>query len=166
MIASPRTVWPPNDRAMRLSGAPAWRCRICTDQAVRKPQLAGLNGAMRMPGSSAVQPASEPSRGQEAPPRASTVAAARDATAPSGVSKRSVPSSSRPAQRWRSASLTPSPSSRRSHARSSGEAFIARGNTRPLEPMKVSCPSRSAQAMSADGGNTPIAGASQARALP
>ena len=51
--------------------------------------------------------------------------------------------SSQPVQRWRSANCTPAASSRRSHARSSGEALNACGNTRPLEPTKVGCPSAS-----------------------
>ena len=46
---------------------------------------------------------------------------------------------------------TPCASSRLSHARSSGEAFIAFGKMRPLEPVKVSCPSPSAQAIAAAG---------------
>ena len=40
-------------------------------------------------------------------------------------------------------------SSRRSHARNSGEALKAFGNTRPLEPTKVACPSASLQSRSA-----------------
>ena len=43
----------------------------------------------------------------------------------------------------------PSQSSRRSHARSKGEALKAFGNTRPLEPTKVSCPSASLQSRKA-----------------
>ena len=43
-------------------------------------------------------------------------------------------------------------SSRRSHARSKGDALKAFGNTRPLEPMKVSCPAlRSSRATLAAG---------------
>ena len=51
--------------------------------------------------------------------------------------------SSQPVQRWRSANCTPIASSRRSHARSKGEALNACGKTRPLEPTKVGCPSAS-----------------------
>ena len=60
--------------------------------------------------------------------------------------------------------VTPIESSRRSQARSSGEAFIALGNTRPLEPTKVGCPSASLHCRKCSGGNAVMAGASQASA--
>ena len=40
------------------------------------------------------------------------------------------------------------------------------GNTRPLEPTNVSCPSASHQARSAAGGNASIAGRSRDSAAP
>ena len=52
---------------------------------------------------------------------------------------------------------TPSDSRRRSQARSSGDALNAFGNTRPLLPMKVGCPSASLQARNASGGNASTA---------
>ena len=112
------------------------------------------------------QPPSEPSRGQLAPPGASTVTEGATATTPSGVSKRSAPSASHPVQRWRSAKRTPSRPSRASQARSSGDAFMAVGNTRPEEPTKHGWPRPSAHALSASGGNAAMAGRSQWAASP
>ena len=43
---------------------------------------------------------------------------------------------------------------------------MAFGNTRPLEPTNVSCPSASHHARSAAGGNASIAGRSRASAAP
>ncbi len=151
---------------MRLSGVPAKRARRWSDQATAKPILAGRRGAMATSGSSAVQPPSEPSRGQEAPPSASTIASARCSASPSGVAKRAAPSGARPIQRWRVRSATPCAASRASHARSSGEAFIARGNTRPELPTKVGWPSASHQAISASGGKARMKGARRSRAVP
>ena len=54
----------------------------------------------------------------------------------------------------------PRRASRASQARSSGEAFMATGNTRPLEPTKVGWPSASHQARTASGGNASMAGRS------
>ena len=51
----------------------------------------------------------------------------------------------------------PCESSRRSQARSKGDALKAFGNTRPLEPTKVGCPSASLQSRKASGGNASIA---------
>jgi len=56
------------------------------------------------------------------------------AAAPSVVLNVSRWASSHPVHSCRSASFTPAASSRRSHARNSGEAFMATGNTRPLDP--------------------------------
>ena len=141
---------------MRFSGAPAKRPRRWSDQAMWKPQLAGRSGAT--PSSSPAQAPSEPSRGQEAPPSASTVAAGRSSTGPPAPRRpaRHPPS---PASDAATASVTPSPPSRPSQARSSGEAFIARGKTRPELPMKVGWPSASAQAIRAAGGKASMNGA-------
>jgi hypothetical protein len=95
MIASPRTVSPANVTAMRLSGVPARRLRNGCDHGTRKPQLAGRSGLIVTPASAraATQPPSEPSRGQLAPPSASTVASGRSVTiVPSGRAKASAPS--------------------------------------------------------------------------
>ena len=49
---------------------------------------------------------------------------------------------------------------------SKGDAFIAFGNTRPLEPTKVSCPSSSAQARKVSGGKCSMARASSGSMAP
>ncbi len=157
--ASPRTLRPPSDSAMRLSGSPSKRSRNTADQFTSTPALAGRSGAMPMPARAMIsaQLPSEPRRGQLAPPSASTVASARSVTTPDGVSNVSAPSSPQPVQRWRGLNTTPAASSRLIQARSSGDAFRLRGNTRPLEPTNVSCPSASHQARSSSGGNAAIA---------
>ena len=137
-----------------------------SDHATTKPQFAGLQRRdRRCPSRARI---SDPAAiGAE--PRPACAAERqhrrirrRHATAPSGVSNSSAPSSSQPVQRCRSANCTPIASSRRSQARSSGDAFIAFGNTRPLEPTKVGWPSSALQSRSASGGNASIA-ASQMR---
>ena len=76
--ASPRTDWPPNDSPIRFSGWPSKRSRNTSDQWATKPQFAGRSGATATPAfaSASTQPPSEPSRGQLAPPSASTTASA------------------------------------------------------------------------------------------
>ncbi len=64
----------------------------------------------------------------------------------SGVANTAA-SPSQPVQRQRRVSRTPLASSCASHARRSGEAFIATGKTRPVEPVKTSCPKPFAQAI-------------------
>ena len=64
---------------------------------------------------------------------------------PSGVSKRAAPSAIRSSASG-CESATPAASRRRSQARSSGEAFIPTGKTRPELPTKVATPRPSAQA--------------------
>ena len=85
-------------------------------------------------------------------------ARSRDGLAVSVRRKCRSPASSQPCQRCRRAKATPSDSSRRSHARSSGEALKALGKTRPLEPTKVSWPRPSLQRRSAAGGKASMAG--------
>ena len=165
ITASPRTKSWPKRMARRLSGWPAKRDRKCADQSTLKPQLDGRNGVTN-PGRQAVQPASAPSRGQEAPPSARIVALGCPRTAPSGVSNLRHPSRSHPDQRCRRRNRTPRSVSRRDQARSSGEAFIAAGNTRPLDPVKVGCPSPWHHAVNALGGNAAIIGSSRERAVP
>ncbi len=139
---------------MRLSGAPAKRPANTADHGARKPIFAGRSGATVAPArsSTGTQAPSEPRRGQLAPPRASTVAAGRRTSAASGPSIRRAPASSQPVQRVRVRRPTPSPSRRASHARSSGDALKARGNTRPLDPTKVGWPRSSHQCRRASGG--------------
>ena len=160
-MASPRTMCDPNDSAMPFSGWPSKRFRKISDHATVKPQLAGRNGDIATPLAASVSThaPSEPSRGQLAPPSASTVARASTARWPSAFETTDCPSSSQPVQRCRSTSCTPIASSRRSHARSSGDALNACGNTRPLEPTKVGWPNASLHARNASGGNASIAGA-------
>ena len=131
------------------------------DQSTRKPQLAGRNGATA-PGRS--RPA-----GVGAKPRPGRAAERQDGDVAGrigrpAVSKRSAPSASQPVQRCRACSRTPRSPSRRSQARSSGEAFIAAGNTRPLVPTKVGWPRPWHHAISASGGNARMIGSSQSRA--
>ena len=86
--ASPRTVLPPKDSAMRLSGWPSKRSRKISDQLTAKAQLLGRSGAMATPAFLRIstQPPSEPSFGQLAPPSASTTASAGTVTCPVGAS--------------------------------------------------------------------------------
>ena len=125
---------------------------IAGDQATRYPTFDAANGSSGVPvaASGPVHRPSDPSFGQEAPPRASTVAPARTSRGPSGVSKRAaVPL--HPVQRQRVRIVAPDASRRRIHARNSGEAFIATGKTRPELPTKVSMPRPEAQVTTASG---------------
>ena len=61
---------------------------------------------------------------------------------------------------------TPCSASRSSHARSSGEAFIALGNTRPEDPTNVSLPSPAAHSRTAALSNAARIGSKNARAAP
>src|SRR5262249_13224220 len=154
-----RAAWAPNDNLIRLSGWPANFSRNTSDQATVNPQLAGASGAVFTPAACSVSTHSppDPSRGQLAPPSASTVASASAVTRPSGAPNTARPDSSQPVQKCRGLKTTPRPSSRRSQARRSGDDFIAFGNTRPLLPTKVGCPSPFDQARSVPGGNASIA---------
>ena len=156
-MASPRTVCGPNDSATPLSGWPSKRSRKISDHAMVKPELAGLNGDIATPLAASVSTHApfDPSRGQLAPPSASTVARAPTTRRPSGVWNSKWPSSFQPVQRWRSANCTPMASSRRNHARRSGDALNAAGKTRPLEPMKVGCPNASLHSCNSAGGKLP-----------
>ena len=112
---------------MRFSGCPAKRLRKMSDQATRKPQLDGRSGAIATP---ACVKAPDPFavRAELRPARAAERQHGRIgsiATAPSGASNASRPASSHPIQRCRRVKCTPRASSRRSHARNSGDAFIA-----------------------------------------
>ena len=116
--------------------------------------------------SRAAQAPSEPSRGQEAPPSASTRASALRVNSPSGPIRRSAPDSAKPAKSWRVAIVTPSRDSRASQARRSGVALKLAGKTRPLEPMKVVSPSSAQKSRSACGGQARMNGAILAAAAP
>ena len=168
MTASPRSVCIPNENAAPFSGWPSKRSRKISDHATLNPQLAGCSGDIVTPLAASVSthPPSDPSRGQLAPPSASTVASASTAREPSGLTNERRPSPSQPVQRWRNANCTPIESSRRSHARNSGEALNASGKTRPLEPTKVGCPSASLHWRKRSGGKASMAGASCGFALP
>ncbi len=162
MVASPGMVRPAKASVMRFSGVPSNRLRKCSDQAVVKPQFAGRSGATRPGGNARTQAPSEPSRGQDAPPSASTTGPA----AAAGGSNTGAPAASQPSQRCRGWKRTPAAARRASQARSSGDAFIATGNTRPLLPVKVGCPSAAHQSRRAAGGKAAMAGARAARAGP
>ena len=86
-MASPRAETEPQRRASRFSGCPAKRVRNTSDQAMRKPQLAGASGVTGTCAciSGATQLPSEPRFGQLAPPSARIVASAATSIWPSGV---------------------------------------------------------------------------------
>ena len=79
---------------------------------------------------------------------------------PSGVWNSSA-SPSNPCQRQRVRSSAPALASRRNQARSSGEAFIAVGKTRPDVPVNTSCPRPRAHAWASAGPKAASIGASQ-----
>ena len=121
-----------------------------SDQAMRMPAFAGAKGARVIPlraGISAQVPV-EPSRVQLAPPKARTVTSAVRSRCPSGVSNRNW-FSSQPVHSHLVRNRAPLSRSRASHARNKGEAFIATGNTRPVEPVKTSWPKARAQSWTA-----------------
>ena len=159
MTNSPARPRPPAERITDLTGAP--KCRaIAGDQSTRKPTFDASNGASVAPAraSASVHAPSEPSRAQDAPPSASTVARAATRRGPSGVSNVAA-APSQPVQRQRVRRSAPDAASRPSQARSRGEAFIARGNTRPDEPVKTSRPRPRAQSWTSAGPNAEISGA-------
>ena len=158
---SAATLRPPAERRTAFTGAP--KCRaIAGDQATPKPTFDGRNGASGTPSAAriAAQAPSDPSRAHEAPPSARTVAPATTARTPPGVAKRAA-GPSQPVHRQRVRKATPAASSRRVQARSSGEAFIPTGKTRPELPVKVATPSPSAQAATSAGPKPASIGASQ-----
>jgi len=133
-----------------------------------KPQFEGRKGATSTPRAdrNGVQLPSAPRRGQLAPPSASTVASAMKVNSPPGVPKRSAPSPVQPCHLWRAWKTTPLSSSRRSQARSRGDAFIMTGKTRPELPSKVSIPSSAAHALISFGVKALSAGSSCSLAAP
>ena len=163
---SPRDTTPPADRAAPFTGLP--KCRaIAADQWTAKPMLAGAKGASATPAPArtGAQAPSDPSRAQLAPPSANTVAPASTRTGPSGVAN-SAAAPSQPCQRQPVRTLTPSPASCPAQALSSGEAFIATGNTRPVDPVNTGCPSPRAQSCTWSGPKAASIGASQSAAAP
>ena len=128
---------------------------------MRQPTLEGAKGVIATPFSAShgTQAASDPRRGQLAPPVARITLRATIRRVPSGVSKANPPPAN-PVQRQRRRSATPSPSSRASQALRSGEAFIPTGNTRPVEPVNNSTPSPRANSITSTGPNASIIGAS------
>ncbi len=148
---------------MRFKGSPAKRPANHGLQATEKPMFAGAKGAV--PGIQAAHAPSEPRRGQEAPPHARIVTGAARRHSPCGVSTRRA-QPSQPAQRWRGRSSTPRPARSASQARSSGEAFIAVGKTRPDEPTKVSWPSPSHHARTCPGPKARMCGSRKPSAAP
>ena len=89
---------------------------------------------------------------QLAPPIARMVISASISCVPSGVTKRLARRASRPSA-TASAAAPREPSSRPSHARSNGDAFIATGNTRPVDPTNTSWPRPVAHRMTSGGPN-------------
>ena len=167
-MASPRMCWPPKDSARFFRGAPAKRSRMVADHSTMTPQLAGRSGEIATPCSASifVQTPSDPMRGHEAPPKASTMASkARISCAPSAFSIVSAPDDT-PFSVQRVRTCTSRSPKRRKKARSSGEALKLLGKTRPLEPTKVFSPSSPDHARKASGDSASIAGASFSAAAP
>ena len=100
--ASPRTVAPPKAKAMRFSGAPGEAVAEMVrpgdaEAAIGRAQRRDATRLARI----AAQAPSEPSRGQEAPPSARTVAAGRDAARAFGRLEGAARRRSQPSQRCR-----------------------------------------------------------------
>ena len=137
-----------------FSGLPKWGA-MWSDQSILNPIFAGAKAAV-LSGSKSAQRPSDPSRAQLAPPSARIVCCAVIFCGPSGLLKHAAPSA-QPVQRQRFCKVTPCWSSRPIHARNSGDAFIPLGNTRPVEPVKISCPSPLAHAITSAGPKSAIA---------
>jgi hypothetical protein len=149
---------------MFLTGVPAKFVANPSVQATCTPQFAGRNGFTATPAvrSTSTHVPSEPTRGQLAPPSASTVmSAAAVMTVPSATRKR-LPRSAGPSQRWRVSIVTPSSRRRASHALSRGVARDDRGNTLPLDPTNVGSPRPAHHSRSAAGGNAATASSTTA----
>ena len=140
-------------RARCASAAgPRSGARNISDQSTQKPQLAGASGATATPrsASSGTQSPVEPSRGQLAPPSARTVASAATTLSPvrrvehAGARRRPSRASDGAVR-----NSTPRRARRRKPGAQQRRAFMASGNTRPLEPTKVGWPSSSHQARTA-----------------
>jgi len=159
MVRSPVADVPAAVTRTPFRGAPSWRSSNTADQSTRIPQLAGRSGSTAMPRASSneTQEPSEPTRGQLAPPSASTAASAGISIRPSDPVNTRRPSSDHPSQRCPVRMSTPSSASRASQARTSGAPRMAAGNTRPLDPANVSAPSPSAQARRSATPNAPSA---------
>ena len=116
------------------------------DHSVTKPQFEGLKGKTLMPSFSIIfiQDPSEPSFGQEPPPKQSIVMSALIKMFSLLFLKTSL-FSFHPNQSWLGLKITFCFSSLWSQERKSGDALKLLGNIRPLEPTNVSCPSASHQ---------------------
>ena len=138
---SPATLRPPAARRTGFTGAPKWRA-IAGDQATRKPTFEGRNGASVTPSAAriAAQAPSEPSRAQEPPPSASTVARGGDARAglPAWRSGRRRPASRASASGC--AARRPAPRAGGSRRAAAARPSSPRGKTRPELPVKTSTP--------------------------
>ena len=165
--ASPATRRPSWEKRAVLIACPSNLLRNVSDHAISSPQFDGRNGARATPRCARTffQPPSEPRRGQLAPPSARIVASAASVSRrPSLSTTGAAPSRSTNLAPVRSS--TPNSASRASQVRSSGEAFIAFGNTRPLEPTKVSTPRPAQKARMSVGENVSSMGRSQPAAAP
>ena len=153
-MASPRDSLPSKRSATFLSGWPAKRARKFSLQPTLKPHSTGAAARSRRPWRAAVPPSRHRSQAA-ANSRRRARAPWRPARAifAVGTAKQQGALAVQPSQRpARQQTRRLARSSRASQARSSGDAFMAFGKTRPLEPMKVGWPRPSAQAISADGG--------------
>ena len=161
--ASPRTVVSPNVSAMRFSGWPSKRRRNVSDQSTRKPQLAGASGATATPRSAS---SGSPIAGRAEPRPACPAERQNRGVGGDGLLLVGCGEQQPPVYRPSRASggecgtRRPQRASWASQARSSGDAFMATGNTRPLVPTKVGWPSASHQARTASGGKASMAGRS------
>ena len=146
---------------MFFSGVP--KCGFMyLDHVTLMPMLDGANGSVLIPrfANSFVHAPSDPSCAQLAPPTARMVAFGVMVRGPLGVLKKKLlPVQPLHCQRvW---SETPLFAKRVSHARSKGEAFIALGKTRRVEPMNVVWPSASLQFITAKLSKAVMQGRSQ-----
>ena len=152
-MASPRTVARRTSAPRPSAAGPRSARGKCRTRRRRSRNWRVAAARPPRPGRECFDPApSEPSRGQLAPPSASTVAWASTARGPSGVSNDSRPLSSQPVQRG--ATRIARPASPAAAARRAAAARLSSpcGNTRPLEPTKVGWPSASLHARNAPAG--------------
>ena len=154
--------------AVFLSGTPANRSTMTFDQAMVTPLFAGASATTSIPRSptACCHEPSEETRGQLAPPRARNAASKLTSVSSPAISNAKRSSPLHPIHRAPRRSSTPSESRCPSQERRSGTARICLGNTRPLEPTKVSWPRPAHQFRSSSGGNARIAGSRCRRSGP
>ena len=138
ITASPRDTTLPELKAMFFKGLPKCASTFF-DQETNKPILADLSSSISTPSFSntSTHKPLDPRRFQLPPPKHKTVTEGLMRVGPSGVSKHNS-SPFHPVQFQPVLKLTPSSFSLMIHERKIGDAFIATGKTRPLEPTNKS----------------------------